>query len=92
MSAVLRLVTPVAPLPEPDAASLPEQLRQIAFDVECGLLVGSTSAVVIIDGAPLMIYGIGPGDKQSRLNAAHMLLALGQRELERIGEEVRQRE
>lgn len=91
MTAALRLVQPGVPLPQADTADLPEQLRQIAFDIESGLMVGAHTAVVIVDapGRELMVYGLSAGDAALRLNAAHMLLALAQRELERVALEIR---
>lgn len=78
----LTLVTADAPPENP--AAIPEQLRSIAYDVECGQLIGAHSAVVIVKGAGLMVYGIQEGDHAARLNAAHMLLSLALRELEAI--------
>lgn len=79
----LILVEPGNAPPE-NTAAIPEQLRSIAHDVESGQLIGATSAVVIIKGAGLMVYGVGAGGHVERLNAAYVILARAMRELEGI--------
>lgn len=80
----LTLVSPDA-APREDVGAIPQQLRSIALDVECGQLIGAQSACVIVKGGTsLMVYGIGPGHEVERLNAAYMLLSRALRELETV--------
>lgn len=66
--------------------NVPQQLRKIAEEIENGITVGVTSAVVIVRsaGGQIDVHGIRDGDELARLNAAYMLLALALRELERV--------
>lgn len=79
----LQLVTD-APLER--VGDVPQQLRKIAEDIESGVTVGVTSAVVIVRsaGGQLDVHGIRDGDELARLNAAYMLLSLALRDLERV--------
>lgn len=54
--------------------------------------MGARAALVVIDGPDdsIMVYGIGPGSPQMRLNAAYMLLALASRELEIVATKIRE--
>lgn len=65
---------------------VPQQLRKIADEIESGITVGVTSAVVIVRsaGGQIDVHGIRDGDEMARLHAAYMLLSLALRDLERV--------